>query len=158
MRTLPEAIKTLSCTRNQKYEATPFFFAGRIEFCGATARILRTACPERNEPGSYACGVNLCDAAHYPPILQLEPSVGERSVQLKIEAKVHFLSALPNPADQQVHISVKEIDTRVQNCIIIITDTNGKVVNAQTLAKGQNSFVWYTQPSGSWYLFRSFTC
>jgi Secretion system C-terminal sorting domain len=82
--------------------------------------------------------------AHYPPILQLETNVGERSAQLRIEPNVQYLSAIPNPADQQVTISVKEIDTKAQNCTIIITDANGKVVKTQTLANGQGGFVWHT--------------
>jgi Secretion system C-terminal sorting domain len=82
--------------------------------------------------------------AHYPPILQLETGVGERFTQLKIEPKVQYLSAIPNPADQQVTISVKEMDTKARNCTIIITDSNGKVIKTQTLANGQSSFVWHT--------------
>jgi Secretion system C-terminal sorting domain len=91
--------------------------------------------------------------AHYPPILQLETSVGERSAQSKVEPKVQYLTATPNPADDQVRISVKEIDTKARNCTIIITDANGKVIKTQTLANGQSSFVWYTtnQASGIYF-------
>jgi Secretion system C-terminal sorting domain len=82
--------------------------------------------------------------AHYPPILQIETGVSERSAQFKTEPKVQLLSAEPNPAVDQVRIGINMIDTHTQACIIVISDTKGTVVNTQTLAKGQNSFVWHT--------------
>jgi hypothetical protein len=116
------------------------------EMSGSTKQLLLDIASKTGTSASALARSILTTAgfADYAPILQLDASTEERSVKLEVLPKSHFLTAEPNPADQQVRIGVQTINTLAQKSIIIISDSNGKVVLTQVLAAGQRSFDWST--------------
>jgi Secretion system C-terminal sorting domain len=82
--------------------------------------------------------------AHYPPILQLTETTGERSVAEPETKKFQYLYASPNPADQQVSITVRGLNSNVERCTLQISDAGGIVVSKHSFVAGQQATDWRT--------------
>jgi Secretion system C-terminal sorting domain len=93
---------------------------------------------------AIASSILTSDGLHYPPILQLTETTGERSVAEPETKMFQYLYASPNPADQQVSLSVRGLNTTVDKCILQISNAGGIIVFKHSFVASHQTIDWNT--------------